>query len=301
MNKLKLLKFLPTAVIVLALNNPSKAYSAAVTYVGKKGHYTINIKTGVYQGCVYSRPECLSLGVESKIGPSSWKNGDYTYSISANGIHVYKKSKEIFEDTFAKQPSTETLISLDGIGQAKLGMTYGKLKAKLGKAYQFKPATLIFPRFVGRGIAIVHSGKIQYYAFGSINGETSNQMSDKNAIDALVTYNPSYKTSAGIGPGSLLLDAEKFYGKASLRYEETMKGKEKFKQEYVDFPKAPNDAPPGEVGEDGYLFFFLKPISGIYSKFENSGYGDRDGKTNSFKSGTTIQWIGLHGNGYQLF
>jgi hypothetical protein len=301
MNKLKLFKFLPTALIVLALSNPSKVYSSPVSYVGKKGHYTINSQTGVYQGCVYSRPECLSLGVKSKIGPSSWKNGDYTYSVSANGIHVYKKSKEIFEDTFAKQPSTETLISLDGIGQAKLGMTYGQLKTKLGKAYQFKPATLIFPHLVGRGIAIVHSGKIQYYAFGSINGQISNQMSDKNKIDALVTYNQSYKTSAGIGPGSLLVDAEKFYGKASIRYGETMKGKEKFKQEYVLFPKAPDDSPPHEVGKDGYLFFFLKPISGIYSKLENLDSGFGDSKTNKFKSGTTIQWIGLHGNGYNLF
>ena len=298
-NKIKLFKFLPTALIVLALNNPSKVYSSPVTYVGKKGHYTINSRTGVYQGCVYSRPGCLSLGVKSKIGPSSWKNGDYTYSVSANGIHVYKKSKEIFEDTFAKRPSTETLISLDGIGQAKLGMTYGQLKTKLGKAYQFKPATLIFSHLVGRGIAIVHSGKIQYYAFGSINGQKSNQMSDKNEIDALVTYNPSYKTSAGIGPGSLLVNAEKYYGKASLRYEETMKGKETFKQEYVFFSKLPDDTDPINQVGDSYVYFFVKPISGIYSKFENSGYGFSD--TNKFKSGTTIQWIGLHYAGYQLF
>ncbi len=295
MSKLKFSKLLSTGLIIFSLSNLSKADSSPITYVGKKGNYTINIKTGVYQGCVYSQPKCLSLGAKSKIGSSIWKNGDYTYSVTPNGVHVYRNSKDIFEDTFAKQPSTANLVNLDSIGQAKLGMTYGQLKAKLGKAYQFKPATLTFLRFVGKGIAIVHSGKIQYYAFSN----TSNQISEKNVIDALVTYNPSYQTSAGIRPGSLVVESEKFYGQARLLYEERMKGKERFKQERVYFTKEPDDTNSITQLSDWGLFFFIKPISGIYSKFENFGFVS--GNTNKFKSGTRIQWIGVRYAGYELF
>jgi hypothetical protein len=70
-----------------------------ITYYGQKGEYTVNYDAGIYKGCVYDTG-CIQLGRNRKVGISTWRNGDYTYSINDETVEVYRKGKLIFKDNF---------------------------------------------------------------------------------------------------------------------------------------------------------------------------------------------------------
>lgn len=75
-----------------------KNYNTKIFY-GNKGKYTIDYDAGTYYGCVYEKG-CLFLGRDKKIGDSTWKNGNYTYSVNDNNIQVHNSGKLIFQDNF---------------------------------------------------------------------------------------------------------------------------------------------------------------------------------------------------------
>jgi hypothetical protein len=75
------------------------AVAIPITYYGQKGEYTVDYEAGTYRGCVYGTG-CIKLGRNRKAGISTWKNGDYTYSINDDTVEVYLKGKLIFKDTF---------------------------------------------------------------------------------------------------------------------------------------------------------------------------------------------------------
>ena len=79
--------------------NTLSVMAAPVTYYGQKGEYTVDWEAGTYKGCVYNTG-CIKLGRNRKVGISTWKNGDYTYSINDYKVEVYRKGKIIFRDTF---------------------------------------------------------------------------------------------------------------------------------------------------------------------------------------------------------
>ncbi len=103
-------------------------------------------------------------------------------------------------------------ISSQGIGDAKIGMIYGQLKAKLGKAAQFQVKA---PFIVDLdAIAVSQSGEIQYY----IIYPTATTLDDSDKIELLLTTNPKYLTAEGVGVGMSLQEAENIYGEATLSY-----------------------------------------------------------------------------------
>ena len=111
-----------------------------------------------------------------------------------------------------KTPSASLTISERGIGEAKLGMTFGELKKALGSTALFKVEPASITDF--DAVAVSQSGQVQYliiYPFRT-------KLKDADVIEDLMTDNPNYKTVEGVGPGMTLKQAEAIYGKATLGY-----------------------------------------------------------------------------------
>lgn len=103
------------------------------------------------------------------------------------------------------------LISESGIGAAKLGMPFGRLKAVLGSKASYKNTTLD----VGMKATGVYFGDdLQFY----ILYPTFKILQDDDPIAILGTNNPNYKTEKGIGPGSSIASGVSVYGPAVLTY-----------------------------------------------------------------------------------
>jgi hypothetical protein len=160
-------------------------------------------------------------------------------------------------------------ISTEGIGVARLGMTFSELKQKLGRNTEFKilsPFNVDFD-----AIAINQSGKTQYY----ILYPTGTTLTEFRPIEALLTDNSNYKTAEGIGPGTLLKQAEKWYGEATLSYNTSNESREYVK--FANYPQHNIYFRPRSVGQ-GY--------SGIYTSLTRE-YS----QTNNFEEGSYIKSI----------
>ncbi|WP_445249782.1 hypothetical protein [Microcoleus sp. OTE_8_concoct_300] len=127
-----------------------------------------------------------------------------------------------------KTPSASLTISERGIGEAKLGMTFGELKKALGSTAQFKESSY----FDGLdAVAVSQSGKVQYWIIYPFR----TKLKDADVIEDLMTDNPNYKTVEGVGPGMTLKQAEAIYGKATLGYNTDYES-----QEVLVFANQPN-------------------------------------------------------------
>lgn len=93
-------------------------------------------------------------------------------------------------------PGKNQLISAEGIGSAKVGMTLGALKKALAGKAEFKVKSPFIVDF--DAIAVIESGKEQYY----ILYPAGSPLADADVIEALVTDNPNYRTAEGVGPGT---------------------------------------------------------------------------------------------------
>ncbi len=146
-------------------------------------------------------------------------------------------------------PSKDKLISAEGIGVAKVGMTLGQLKQLLGSTAEF---TIKSPFIVDfDAIAVSQGGKDQFY----ILYPTLLRLADTDVIEALVTDNPNYRTMEGVGPETPIKQAENVYGGATLAYNSLNESRE-----YIKFAKLNTKAiafrakaPQG------------KPFAGVYS------------------------------------
>ncbi len=143
----------------------------------------------------------------------------------------------------------EQLISADGIGVARVGMTLGELKQILAGKAEFSVKSPFIVDF--DAIAVSQGGKEQFY----ILYPTLLRLADTDVIEALVTDNPNYRTAEGVGPGTLIKDAKTAYGDASLSY-----NSQNEKREYVKFAKLNTKALAFRVKPPQG-----KPIAGIYS------------------------------------
>jgi hypothetical protein len=83
--------------LAMLLVSANAALAEPITYYGSKGEYTVDYEAGTYYGCVRDSG-CIFLGREKKVGLSTWRNGEYTYSINEITVQVYKKGKVIFQD-----------------------------------------------------------------------------------------------------------------------------------------------------------------------------------------------------------
>ncbi|HEY9610868.1 hypothetical protein [Allocoleopsis sp.] len=125
--------------------------------------------------------------------------------------------------------STAFTISPQGIGPAKVGMTYAQLKKQLAGKAEFKVKSPFIVDF--DAIAVSQGGKEQFY----ILYPTGVPLAESDVIEALVTDNPNYRTAQGVGPGTAIEQAEAVYGKASLSYNSLNESRE-----YVQFTNQPS-------------------------------------------------------------
>lgn len=175
-----------------------------------------------------------------------------------------------------KTPSASLTISDRGIGEAKVGMTFGELKKALGSTAQFKVESS-FADF--NAVAVSQSGKVQYRiiypATNRMTYPALTLLKDTDVIEDLMTDNPNYKTVEGVGPGMTLKQAEAIYGKATLSYNVDNESREG-----VVFANQPTKkfwfAPKAEG----------KQFAGVYGASQGSFY-----KTNKYQPNAVIRSV----------
>jgi Tetratricopeptide repeat len=96
-------------IATTVIANP--AFAEPTTYQGSKGTYTIDLGAGTYRGCL-DNGGCISLGrknliksTNSEFSGTSWKNGEYTYSINDNQLKVVQNGRIIFQDSLSSRSS----------------------------------------------------------------------------------------------------------------------------------------------------------------------------------------------------
>jgi hypothetical protein len=120
-------------------------------------------------------------------------------------------------------------ITPNGIGVAKIGMTFEELKQQLGAGYDFKVKTSFMDGF--EAIAVTKSGKVQYY----IPYPAGTKFANEDRIQHLMTDNPDYRTEKGVGAGTPIKQAVSAYGGATLSF-----SKENESREFIGFVRHPN-------------------------------------------------------------
>ena len=131
-------------------------------------------------------------------------------------------------DNKAQEIEAEYLISSQGIGAAKLGMTLSELKQAVTSDTKFE---LKSPFMVDiDAIAVIKAHKIQYY----ILFPAADTFNDNQLITYLITSNPQYQTKSGVRAGTTIREAETIYGNAVLSYSLYNESRE-----YVEFAHLP--------------------------------------------------------------
>lgn len=140
--------------------------------------------------------------------------------------------------------SESTLISPEGIGNARLGTTWGRFKREMGNDIEY-----IHGRFgLGyKGISVVKNGE---ELFVILFPEWKDTMADTDTISILLTYNRMYQTKEGVGPGTPIDVCKKIYGDPQLALDTETN------QESVMFKSVPWNK----------IRFGLIPTTGDYSK-----------------------------------
>jgi hypothetical protein len=167
----------------------------------------------------------------------------------------------------SSQPServaANVLISPQGIGPARLGMTIQQLKQTLDRETKFEVKS---PFMVDLdAMAVYQSGQLQYY----ILYPAGTTLADTAKIVLLLTDNPKYRTAAGIGVGTSLTQAVAAYGTATLSY-----NTENESREQVSFAKHSDKNIIFQPGTSAQTFAGIYPTSaGEYHEtkvFQNS-------------------------------
>ncbi|MBW4420505.1 MAG: hypothetical protein KME13_14930 [Myxacorys californica WJT36-NPBG1] len=188
--------------------------------------FTLIITTGlivVLAGCGSSRTT-PSASVQPSATPSP--SAPEQNSVSTTSV----QPSATLSPSSLKQNSVSAAktISAEGIGSARLGMTLGELKQKLGASSTFKVESPFMVDF--DAIAVSQSGEVQY----RILYPAGIKLEDSDVITALVTDNSSYRTAQGVGAGTSIQQAEAIYGDATLSYNTSNESRE-----YVNFTAQP--------------------------------------------------------------
>ncbi len=151
----------------------------------------------------------------------------------------------------------EYLITSDSMGPARLGMTLGELRQKLGNRLTLGEPEPFLVDF--DAIPVLDGDEVVFYImYGNWQ-----PMQDSDKIEYLVTENPRVMTAAGIGPGSSIAAAEGVYGSATLGYNLEAESREGLR--FEDFPWANYWIQP-EVLTNSASF------AGVYDESETSSY-----------------------------
>lgn len=114
----------------------------------------------------------------------------------------------------------EFLITSESIGPAKVGSTYGQIKQTLGDTYTFDEIGGFIVGFAA--VAVLREGISGFFPGRAIAFylvyPAATALTDSTPINLIVTANPKYKTLEGTGPGTLLSEAVKDYGKATISF-----------------------------------------------------------------------------------
>jgi hypothetical protein len=173
------------------------------------------------------------------------------------------------------------LISANGIGNAKLGMTVGELKQISSPDTQFEALSSFMVKT--NAIAVSQKGIVQYYIlYGADTTPNSGKFTptDNDPITHLMTDNHNYQTAKGVKPGMTIKEAEAIYGDAVLAY--NIKGESK---EYVMF----GDQDPENIQFKASYFKEISDglgFSGIYPGYPNGTY-----TTNQYRDDAAIAAI----------
>ncbi|MEM6598025.1 MAG: hypothetical protein AAF635_07635 [Cyanobacteria bacterium P01_C01_bin.69] len=128
------------------------------------------------------------------------------------------------------------LITSEGIGPARIGMSYGQIKQALGPDYTY---TDVSPFMVDlSGVAVMREGISGFFAGRAIAFylayPADATLSDATLINLFITANPKYQTAEGTGPGTLLSQAVQDYGKVLLSF-----NTEAESREFASFERSP--------------------------------------------------------------
>lgn len=164
----------------------------------------------------------------------------------------------------------QKLISPEGIGKAKLGITLGELKQVLETETELQTISPFIVDF--DAIAIQKDNQAQYY----ILYPAGTSMTDEDTIQTVATDNPNYQTVEGIGPKTSLEAAETVYGEATLSYHTANESRE-----YVSFAQQSSPNLAFRVGTTNN-----KDLAGIYPSSQQEF-----NETQEYKDIARIRWI----------
>ena len=130
----------------------------------------------------------------------------------------------------------EFLITSQSIGAARVGNTYGQIKQALGSEYTFSDVSPFMVDLAA--VAVLREGISGFFpgraiAFYLAYPE-SDTLTDSTPINLIITANPKYQTIQGTGPGTLLSEAVRDYGRAKLSF-----NLENESREFVRFDRGP--------------------------------------------------------------
>lgn len=173
------------------------------------------------------------------------------------------------------------LISANGIGKARLGMTLKELKQIVEPNTKFE---LVSPFLVDvNAIAVSQDGLVQYYILypaGSTSHPDGSTPTDNDPITILITDNQNYQTEQGVKVGTSISQAEDIYGDAILAY--NVEGESR---EYITFGR---ENPPNIRFRASYFKLISDGLgfSGIYPEYPGVSY-----TTDKYQDGAAIAAI----------
>ena len=180
------------------------------------------------------------------------------------------ESKPEEKPSAAAQPlqaptSEEFTLSEQGIGEAKIGMTLGELKKKLGDGATFETLPSFMTDF--DAIAVKKGSETLFYVLYF----NFDPLEDGDEIQILLTDNPQFRTTDGVGPGTPIQQAESVYGDATLSYTTDYESKE-----FVKFAQTAGKKMTfktnGNVGEKGFVGVYPQSSGGEY--YETKDFKD---------------------------
>ncbi|MBP0020018.1 MAG: hypothetical protein J7647_21005 [Cyanobacteria bacterium SBLK] len=146
----------------------------------------------LFLGCA-SDPEAIDTSAEKSDNPAVEESAP---------PHTASRQQIIDRDT--------ALISPDGMGKVKFGMTLREVKEVLGDEVEY---VIESPYIVDAdAIAVRQDGEVLFY----LVHPAEQPLQDRDLVTMLQTNNPNFKTREGVYAGMLIEDAEKIYGEASF-------------------------------------------------------------------------------------
>jgi hypothetical protein len=225
----------PRSAPVVASNSPSSTSTVGPISQDMPKPSMMPSATASSSSSKFSSPTANSLN-NSNVVPSSLaassaavgaKSSPGSTAVANPSIASKSSDKDVKKASPAGKPNT---IRIDGIGMAKIGMTFGELKKSLDKNITLEVTDNFAVDF--SAIAVKKQGKVQFY----IPYERKSKLGDEDPIHYLVTDNPTYKTEQGVSPGMTIKQAAQIYGPAKLIFSRDNESKEivRFAQQPAD-------------------------------------------------------------------